>query len=162
VTHVHRIAISVAVAATAACSSTAPSTDVARASYAAAEVEIVADGGLGGFTMRSFVRGSGPAFLYTMHRICSVPSCQAALDSASGSVGVSAADSLFAVVEREAPFNLRDDYGRTVGAADMFTYTMRVKIGDRTKTVHADDGTMPAPMRRIAEALRATIAAARR
>jgi hypothetical protein len=57
---------------------------------------------------------------------------------------------------------LKDNYGRTVGGADMFTYTLRVQIGDRTKTVIADDGTMPEQMRRISEALRATIAAARR
>ena len=149
--------------ATVACSRGGSSVDPAlAASVAASEVEIVADGGLGGFTMRSLVRGNGPAFLYTMHRICSVSSCQAAIDSAAGSVAASAAESLFSVVEKEAPFTLKDDYGLTVGAADMFTYTMRVRIGDRTKTVRADDGTMPAPMRRISEALRGTIAGARR
>jgi hypothetical protein len=159
------VVVTLGTAIVAGCSSTAPSLDpeTARtASYVGAEVELVADGGLGGFTTRSLVRGSGPAFLYTMHRICSVSGCQAAIDSAAGGVRIGAADSLFAVVDREDPFSLKDDYGITVGAADMFSYTMRVTIGGRTKTVHADDGTMPAPMRRISEALRATIAAARR
>jgi hypothetical protein len=134
----------------------------ATASYANAEVELVGTGGLGGFMTRSIVRGSGPTFLHTMHRICSVPSCQAALDSASGGLRRAASDSLFATIDAASPFTLKDDYGITVGGADMVTYTMRVTIGDRTKTVRADDGTMPEPMRRVAEALRAAIAAARR
>jgi hypothetical protein len=148
-----------------ACSTTGTAIDqesAARATFATAEVELVAEGGLGGMMLRSLVQGSGPTFLQTTHRICSVPSCQAAIDSASGALKTSAADSLFATIERQDPFKLKDDYGHTVGAADMFGYTLRVKIGDRTKTVHADDGTMPEPMRRISEALRATIAAARK
>jgi hypothetical protein len=139
-----------------------PESAAKSASYATADVELVGTGGLGGFMTRSLVRGSGPSFLYTMHRICSVPNCQAALDSATGGLRRSASDSLFATIDAAAPWNLKDDYGITVGGADMVTYTMRVTIGDRTKTVRADDGTMPEPMRRIAEALRATIAAARR
>lgn len=152
--------------AVAACSTSGtkldPESAAQSASYATAEVELVGTGGLGGFMTRSVVRGSGPSFLHTMHRICSVPNCQAALDSAAGSLRRSASDSLFATIDRAAAFNLKDDYGITVGGADMVTYTLRVTMGDRTKTVRADDGTMPEPMRRIAEALRATIAAARR
>jgi hypothetical protein len=167
VNRTHHSALIFAATATliaAGCSSNGASLDPAlrAAAYTTSEVELTADGGLGGFTTRSLVRGNGLSFLYTMHRICSVPSCQPAIDSAAGSVSAATADSLFAAVEREAPFDLNEDYGITVGAADMFTYTLRVKIGDRTKTIRADDGTMPAPMRRIAEALRASIAAARR
>jgi hypothetical protein len=159
----HFALIFAAAAIVVACSSSGTAIDPAvLATHATSEVEIVADGGLGGFTTQSLVRGNGPSFLYTMHRICSVPSCQPAIDSAAGSVAAASAESLFAAVDRESPFSLKDDYGLTVGAADMFTYTLRVKIGDRVKTIRADDGTMPAPMRRIAESLRATIAAARR
>jgi hypothetical protein len=138
------------------------SIDSQATARATSEIELVAEGGLGGMMLRSLVRGSGPTFLQTTHRICSVPSCQAAIDSASGTIKAATADSLFATIERENPFTLKDNYGRTVGGADMFTYTLRVQIGDRTKTVIADDGTMPEQMRRISEALRATIAAARR
>jgi hypothetical protein len=145
-----------------ACSSAGTSIDSQATARATSEIELVAEGGLGGMMLRSLVRGGGPTFLQTTHRICSVPSCQAAIDSASGTIKATTADSLFATIERENPFNLKDNYGRTVGGADMFTYTLRVQIGDRTKTVIADDGTMPEQMRRISEALRATIAAARR
>ena len=159
------ITIAFAVAAVACSTSGSrldPESAGQAATYAAAEVELVGTGGLGAFMTRSLVRGAGPTFLHTMHRICSVPNCQAALDSASGNLRRSASDSLFAIIDRAGPFNLKEDYGITVGGADMVTYTMRVSIGDRTKNIRADDGTMPEPMRRIAEALRATIAAARR
>jgi len=44
----------------------------------------------------------------------------------------------------------------------MVTYTVRVTILGRTKTLRADDGTMPEPLRRIEEAVRSTVDAARR
>jgi hypothetical protein len=91
-----------------------------------------------------------------------VPNCQAALDSASGPLVTRSADSLFAVIEGLNPFALKDDYGITVGGADMITYTLRVNIGGRSKTIRADDGTMPDAMRKITDALRATIDAARK
>jgi hypothetical protein len=130
--------------------------------FANAEVEIVGVGGLGGFMTTSRVRRTGPDFLQTRHRICSVPQCQAALDSATGELNAEKANALFAEIDASDPFALRDDYGITRGAADMITYTMRVTIGGRTKTVQADDGTMPPAMRKIDSALRATIDAARR
>jgi hypothetical protein len=44
----------------------------------------------------------------------------------------------------------------------MMGYTVRVTSAGKTKTIHADDGTMPPPMRRIIDAVRHTIAGARR
>lgn len=133
-----------------------------HARYSGAEVELVGEGGLAAFMTRHRVQGSGPNYLFTRHRICSVASCQAALDSASGPLVTRSADSLFAVIEGLNPFALKDDYGITVGGADMITYTLRVNIGGRSKTIRADDGTMPEAMRKIADALRATIDAARK
>jgi hypothetical protein len=138
-----------------------PSTaDPAR--YGGAQVEIVGDGGLGAFVTRSLIVHDSPTFLFTRHRICSVPSCQPALDSAAGALSATVADALFATIERNDPFALKDDYGITQGGADMVTYTVRVTILGRTKTVRADDGTMPEPLRRIEEAVRSTVDAARR
>jgi len=93
-----------------------PESAAKSASYATADVELVGTGGLGGFMTRSLVRGSGPSFLYTMHRICSVPNCQAALDSASGGLRRSVSDSLFATIDAAAPWNLKDR-ARTSGMA---------------------------------------------
>jgi hypothetical protein len=133
-----------------------------HARYSSSEVELVGEGGLAAFMTRHRVQGSGPSYLFTRHRICSVPSCQPALDSASGPLATRSADSLFAVIEGLNPFALKDDYGITVGGADMITYTLRVNIGGRSKTIRADDGTMPEAMRKITDALRATIDAARK
>ena len=133
-----------------------------HARYSSAEVELVGEGGLAAFMTRHRVQGSGPSYLFTRHRICSVPSCQAALDSASGALITRTADSLFAVIEAQNPFALKDDYGITVGGADMITYTLRVRIGGRSKTIRADDGTQPEAMRKIADAIRATVEAARK
>jgi hypothetical protein len=50
----------------------------------------------------------------------------------------------------------------TVGGADMVTYTVRMTFDGTTKTVRADDGTMPPPMRQIVDVIHATISAARK
>ena len=60
-----------------------------------------------------------------------------------------------------AASQLRDDYGTTKGAADMFEYTLRVTFEGVTKTARADDGTMPAEMRQIVAILGGTIDSAR-
>jgi hypothetical protein len=57
--------------------------------------------------------------------------------------------------------NLHDDYGTTHNAADMFQYTLRITFDGATKTVRADDGTMPDAMRQIVVILGATIDSAR-
>ena len=149
-----------------ACSTTAatlgPDTAARAPAYSTSEVEIDGEGGLGGFATHWFVSGSERSYLYTMHRICSVPNWQPAVDSASGAIAADAADSLSAQIDRSAPFSLSDDYGITVGGADMITYTVRITVGSRTKTIRADDGTMPVPVRRILDAVRTTITSARR
>jgi hypothetical protein len=144
-----------------------PSTDPSSANYdharyVSAEIELVGEGGLAAFATRHRVRGDGPSYLYTRHRICSVPSCQPAIDSAAGTLATRSADSLFALAEGLNVFSLKDDYGITVGGADMITYSLRVNVGGRSKTIRADDGTMPEPMRKLTDAVRATIDAARR
>jgi hypothetical protein len=83
------------------------------------------------------------------------------LDSASGALSVDSAQALFAKVAAESPFALADDYGVTTNGADMKSYVLTITLEGRTKTVRADDGTMPSPMRRITDALRAAIAAGR-
>jgi hypothetical protein len=43
----------------------------------------------------------------------------------------------------------------------MVTYTLRVVFDNTTKTVRADDGTMPAAMRKMVDALHGIVAAGR-
>jgi hypothetical protein len=43
----------------------------------------------------------------------------------------------------------------------MITYTLRVIFDSGTKTIRADDGTMPAAMRKMVDALHGIVAAGR-
>lgn len=83
------------------------------------------------------------------------------MDSASGQLSPSAADSLFTIIVAASPFSLSGDYGHTANSADMVTYTLTVTLPSGTKTIRADDGTMPPPMRRIVEGVHGVISAAR-
>ena len=106
------------------------------------------------------VRHDDRFFLYTRRQLCG-QTCGAPMDSVTGTLSPAATDSLFNVVWAQSPFTLRDDYGTTNGAADMISYTLRMTFDGTTKTIRADDGTMPPPMRQIVDAIRGTISAAR-
>src|SRR5829696_7146659 len=126
----------------------------------AARVELVEEGGIAALLTSNVVRHDDRFFAYTRRHICN-NGC-APLDSASGTLSPAAADSLFSVIWSQTPFGLKDDYGQTVGGADMITYTLRMTFEGKTKTVRADDGTMPQQMRQIVSVIHGTISAARR
>jgi len=129
--------------------------------FNSAKIELVAEGGIAALQTDHLVRHDDRFFLYTNRHLCN-QTCPAPLDSASGTLSPSAADSLFSVVWAQSPFSLKDDYGDSAGAADMMIYTLRMTFDGTTKTIHADDGTMPPQMRQIVDVLRGTIAAARK
>jgi hypothetical protein len=153
------------VAALVGCASGAPtSTGATRvdnlAALNGARVELVEEGGIAAFSTTYSVRHDDRAFAFSRRHICSA-NCPAPLDSTSGTLSVAASDSLFNIVVNAQPGTLKDDYGVTPNAADMVTYTLRVVLDNGTKTVRADDGTMPSAMRKIVDAVHATVAAAR-
>ena len=127
----------------------------------AAKIELVAEGGIAALLITDVARHDDRFYLHTMRHLCS-QTCAAPLDSATGTLSAPAADSLFTLVWAQSPFSLKDDYGTMNGAADMMTYTLRMTFDGTTKTVRADDGTMPPQMRQIVDALRGTISAARK
>ncbi|MEP6493461.1 MAG: hypothetical protein ABJF01_12330 [bacterium] len=132
-----------------------------RVPLSAASIDIVAEGGFAGLTVHHQVTHDNRAFLYTVRHFCSA-NCPVPFDSTSGTLAAASADSLFAVIAAQRPLELKDDYGSTHGAADFMDYTMRVTIGGTTKTIRGDDGSIPEPMRRILEAVHASISAASR
>ncbi|HEX7019812.1 MAG TPA: protealysin inhibitor emfourin [Gemmatimonadaceae bacterium] len=147
-----------------ACSRLDPVTGSAMHDFGAlngARVELTAEGGIGGVAETHVITHDGRGFVYVLRQICGA-ACNAPIDSVSGALTPAAADSVFNVVYEQNAFALRDDYGVTKGAADMFAWTLRVTMEGRTKTVHADDGTMPPQMRTIVAAVRGTVFAARR
>ena len=102
-----------------------------------------------------------------LFRLHATPSLQqqlrGALTPTSGTLSAAANDALFNTVFAQSPFDFKDDYGTSRGAADMMEYTIRITIGgDAIKTIRADDGTMPEPLRRIVSAVLETVSAARK
>ncbi|HYD51288.1 MAG TPA: hypothetical protein VEA99_01625 [Gemmatimonadaceae bacterium] len=161
-----RVASCVAVILLAACSR--PIADVATgpdasAHAARADFRIVMerDGGLGSLWIRESVDGATGQWLATTHRICSVPQCQAAMDSATGTFDAATIASLMETVDFARLWTLADDYGRTPNSADMMDHTLKVRYDGRDKTVHGDDGTFPEPARRVSTALHEAIWKAR-
>ncbi len=150
--------VSVALGACASASSTGPVIDYGN--FNTGSVDVLAEGGFGALSIHHLVRHDDHYYLTTQGSLCG-PTCQAPRDSASGTLSTAAVDSLFAVVISAQPASLQDDYGITPNSADMMSYTLRISFNGSTRTVHADDGTMPPPMRRIVDAVRATISAAR-
>ncbi|HEV8446058.1 MAG TPA: hypothetical protein VGQ44_04540 [Gemmatimonadaceae bacterium] len=125
-----------------------------------AHIELTAEGGIAALSTSWRANHDDRSFVYARRHVCGT-SCPAPMDSASGAFTPAAADSLFSVVWSLAPMNLHDDYGTTHNAADMFQYTLRITFDGATKTVRADDGTMPDAMRQIVVILGATIDSAR-
>ena len=128
-------------------------------SFDGAKVEVVAQGGIAALSISDKVSHDDRAYTHVQRQICST-SCPAPTDSASGTLSGTKTDSLFTIVFAKAP-GLKDDYGITGQAADMFVYTVRVTTASATKTIRADDGTMPPELRQIVSAVRGTISAAR-
>jgi hypothetical protein len=164
--------LSTAIIAAAICTATACSrndpalapagTAANAARFLAAEIQVDGTGGIAALSTHTLLRHDSGSFVFVRRAICAGANCAAPLDSASGTLGGAATDSLFAQIERSALFDLADDYGATVGGADMVSYTVRVQLGGRTKTIRADDGTMPEALRRVDDAIREAISVARR
>jgi len=128
-------------------------------SSSGASIEISAQGGIAALSVNHMVRHDDHTYLYTQRPICS--GICPALDSASGTLPSLVVDSLFKAA-LPAALALKDDYGTTGNGADMMSYVVRVSSAGSTKTIKADDGTMPPELRRIVTGVRQTIDAARR
>lgn len=158
----NHLAVLVLSASIAACSSANTLVPIGDfGSFNGASVELSAEGGFAALAVHHLARHDDRGYVFTQRQICN-SKCNVPLDSASGTLAASATDSLFNIVLAQAPFSLKDDYGITQGGADMMTYTLKIVAGGNVKTIRADDGTMPQPMRQIVQTLRETISNARK
>jgi len=158
---VHIAAYSIVVGLVAACASSG-GTSVPLNDFGTlngSNVEVVAEGGIAALSITDKLDHDSRGFLHVTRRLCAT-SCQAPSDSATGAVAANVADSVFSIVLERARA-LDGDYGTTKGAADMMTYTVRVTSGGTTKTLRADDGTMPLAMKQLVAAVRESVTAAR-
>lgn len=164
--NIRSIGVTVASIALAACAHRDPTSTTPGAGSAdfgtlnAAKLELTAEGGIAALQVKYVVNHDTRSYVYSQRHICA-DNCGAPMDSASGTLSAAAADSLFSLVWAQSPYGLHDDYGTTSNAADMMTYTLSVTFEGNTKKIRADDGTMPEPMRKIAEAVRGIVAEAR-
>jgi emfourin len=164
--HTRFISVAIASIALAACAHRDPTSTTPGAGSAdfgtlnAAKLVLVAEGGIAALHVKYSVDHDTRTYAYSQRHICTV-NCGAPLDTASGTLSAAAADSLFSLVWAQAPYALHDDYGTTPQAADMMTYTLSVTFEGNTKTIRADDGTMPEAMRKMVDATRGIVAAAR-
>ena len=152
-----------AVVALAACAGSTASPAIRTDSFGTlngARIELTATGGIAALSTSWRAAHDDRSYAYVRRHICGA-TCAAPMDSASGSLSAVAADSLFTVIWALGPLELKDDYGLTPGAADMFEYSLRVTFDGTTRAVHADDGTMPPAMRQIVNTLGGVIDSAR-
>jgi hypothetical protein len=155
------IALASSVAACASTSTTESSLPrLDQLSSTGAAIEISAEGGIAALSVNHVVRHDDRTYAFSQRHICNAV-CPAALDSASGTLSAAIIDSMFKAA-LPAAFALKDDYGITRNGADMMAYVVRVTAGGSTKTIKADDGSMPPELRQIVSGVRQTIDAARK
>ena len=130
-------------------------------SFNKATVDVTAEGGIAALSSRHRVAHDDRGYVYVMRHLCA-QNCGAPLDSASGALAANVTDSLFNIVLEQARLLTKDDYGITGQAADMMVYTLTISANGTVKTVRADDGTMPPPMRQIVSSVRDVIQGARK
>jgi hypothetical protein len=126
-----------------------------------AHIELSSVGGFAALSISDAASYDNHAFVHVERHICD-KDCGAPLDSTAGTLSQPAIDSLFTVALGQARQLDKSDYGETKNGADMMSYTLRLTSGGSVRTITADDGTMPPPMRRIVEAVRGSIAGAQR
>lgn len=153
-------------AGVAACSSSTTTTarpDAAFDNFGTfngAKVEVVAEGGIAALSVTDRVDHDSRAYVHVTRRLCD-KNCAAPTDSASGVAPANVVDSLFNIVLAQK-YGFKDDYGTTRNGADMMVYTVRISSEGSTKTIRADDGTMPGALHQVVDAVRGTVAAARK
>lgn len=167
------LALAIAVAATAAAgcqhNREAKAAEEAREEEARAaatlresSITVLRTGGLAGLETEATVDGSKLTYAILTRRACATgQSCPAPTDVASGEIAEPSARELFARVDGEGIFDLKDDYGTSPTLRDGYLYVVTVRRGTRTKTVHGDDATQPPQLARIEAAVFAAVDRAR-
>jgi hypothetical protein len=108
-----------------------------------ASIEVLADGGIAALHILNHVDSTTGQAHYSVGPICpSSGTCQPR-DTLEGQLTRAQVDALFARAAESEFRALHADYGTTTQGADMMGYTVIIRANDRTRTIRADDGTMP-------------------
>jgi hypothetical protein len=162
------IALTLALAALGGCHRKRPATpeEARRAQDAAllrqSTITVLRTGGLAGLETEATVDGAKMTYATVTRRACATgQSCPPPTDIASGAITQAAALDLFARIEAEGIFGLREDYGTSPKLRDGFVHVVTLRRGPRTKTIRGDDATQPPELARIQAAVLETIRRAR-
>jgi hypothetical protein len=131
----------------------------ASAAVPRAGIAIVGSGGRTGLE-RAMVLDSATAHFMTVTRAPCRDAC-APLDSASGTLTADDVAHIYAVVQREHVFALRDAYGACERCADQATFTTAVFANSRRKVITSDGQTTPQVLGRVHVAVAEAIRTAR-
>lgn len=108
-----------------------------------AAIDIEAIGGIAALRQHTHVDSASGQFTYTMARLCEpAPSCPV-LNSETGTIKREDIDALFRRVMLPDFRQLRKDYGTTKNGADMMAVVVTIHANGLSRSVTADDGTMP-------------------
>ena len=125
-------------------------------------ITVLRTGGIAGTETEATVDGTKLTYAIVSRRACATGlACLPPTDVASGAMQESTARELFATVDAEGIFGLREDYGTSPTLRDGFVYVVTLRRGNRTKTVRGDDATQPPELARVEAAVFAAVEGAR-
>jgi hypothetical protein len=107
-------------------------------------LRVEAVGGIAGMRIVSGIDSASRSAFWVNGPLCAPPGSCAPTDSLSGAVAAGVIDGLYARTSLPEFRALRADYGQTPNSADMFGYVVTIRGNGRTRTLQADDGSMPA------------------
>lgn len=154
-----RCAAILLLAVAGACIGPRTSNDIAKPNKARAGIAIVGSGGAAGI-QRTMVLDSATAHFMTVTRATCPRTC-APLDSASGALHESDVKHIYAVVQREHVFGLREAYGVCSGCADQALVTTAVFANRQRKIITSDSYATPEVLGRVHVAVAEAIRTAR-
>jgi hypothetical protein len=133
-------------AVAAACGAITTAEEVAANGVSAPGIDVVADGGIAALHTMAHIDSATGAAYWVFRAICAPAVNCTPNDSLNGKVTGGLVENLYARAATPEFRALRRDYGVTVGSADMRAYTLIIRANGTSRTLQADDGTMPTLM----------------
>jgi hypothetical protein len=130
-----------------------------RVANARAGIAIVGTGGAAALDRVTLLDSATGRFIAVTRPTCA-GTC-APLDSASGTIATADIARLFALIESERVFSLRDEYAVCAGCADEVSYATTVQANGRRKVITSDGELTPLLLGRVHVAVAEAIRAAR-
>jgi hypothetical protein len=126
-----------------------------------AALDVEATGGIAALRQHTHVDSATGHFSYTVARLCPPQETCPLVHSQEGVLTREAVDALFRRVMQPDFRQLRKDYGTTEYGADMMGYVVTIHANGLTRSISADDGTMPTILAQFIHDVSGVVLAAR-